>query len=193
MSTHPRPIHPPPIHPPPIHPPPIHPPPIHPPKRETFDLVARTNTDPKGIVRDVDEYRRAPWGLYMARPTPGRAQFGYLESWLLPELGLRVSVFHFNPGNERDQDFYLDVAQISVGAERWETDDHYLDVVVRTGRSADLVDVDELLQAHRDGLVTTATARAALQCAVAAVEGLAAHGYDLNAWLSAIGVHLSWR
>jgi predicted RNA-binding protein associated with RNAse of E/G family len=188
MSTHP-----PPIHPPPIHPPPIHPPPIHPPKRETFDLVARTNTDPKGIVRDVDEYRLTPWGLYMARPTPGRDQFGYLESWLLPELGLRVSVFHFNPGHERDQDFYLDVAQISVGAERWETNDHYLDVVVRTGRGADLVDVDELLQAHRDGLVTTETARAALQCAVSAVEGLAVHSYDLNAWLGAIGVQLSWR
>jgi len=188
MSTHP-----PPIHPPPIHAPAIHAPPIHPPKRETFDLVARTNTDPKGIVRDVDEYRLTPWGLYMARPTPGRAQFGYLESWLLPELGLRVSVFHFNPGHERDQDFYLDVAQISVDAERWETIDHYLDIVVRTGRGADLVDVDELLQAHREGVVSAETARAALQCAVSAVEGLAAHGYNLNAWLGAIDVQLSWR
>jgi predicted RNA-binding protein associated with RNAse of E/G family len=65
--------------------------------------------------------------------------------------------------------------------------------VVRTGRGADLVDVDELLQAHRDGLVTTETARAALQCAVSAVEGLAVHSYDLNAWLGAIGVQLSWR
>jgi hypothetical protein len=32
-----------------------------------------------------------------------------------------------------------------------------------------------------------------LQCAMSAVEGLAAHGYDLNAWLSGIGVQLSWR
>ena len=86
----------------------------------------------------MDTYRLCPWGLYMARPTPGRPQFGYLESWLLPTLGLRASVFHFNPGHERDQDFYLDVARISVGAERWETEDHYLDIVVRTGRGADL-------------------------------------------------------
>ena len=48
----------------------------------------------------------------MARPTPGREQFHYLESWLLPSLGLRVSVFHFNPGHERDQDYYLDVGAI---------------------------------------------------------------------------------
>ena len=129
----------------------------------------------------------------MARPTPGRAQFGYLESWLLPTLGLRASVFHFHPGHECDQDFYLDVSEIVVGPQQWETEDHYLDIVVRTGRGTDLVDVDELLQAHREGLVTTDTAVGAFRRATAAVEGLAAHGFDLNTWLSSLGVHLSWR
>ena len=165
---------------------------MHPPKRETFDLVARTNTDPKGIVRAVDSYRLEPWGLYLARPTPGRAQFHYLESWLLPDLGLRATVFHFNPGHERDQDFYLDVGRITVGPERWETEDHYLDLVVRTGRGTDVVDVDELLEAHRDGLLSTQTAQAALRCALGATAGLSAHGHDLNAWLSSIGVQLIW-
>ena len=165
---------------------------MHPPKRETFDLVARTNTDPKGIVRAVDSYRLEPWGLYLARPTPGRAQFHYLESWLLPDLGLRATVFHFNPGHERDQDFYLDVGRITVGPERWETEDHYLDLVVRTGRGTDVVDVDELLEAHRDGLLSTQTARAGLRCALVATAGLSAHGHDLNAWLSSIGVQLTW-
>ena len=47
---------------------------IHPPKRETFDLTTRTNTDPKGINRAVDVYTVQPWGLYMARPTPGRGR-----------------------------------------------------------------------------------------------------------------------
>ncbi len=165
---------------------------MHPPKRETFDLVARTNTDPKGIVRAVDSYRLEPWGLYLARPTPGRAQFHYLESWLLPDLGLRATVFHFNPGHERDQDFYLDVGRITVGPDRWETEDHYLDLVVRTGRGTDVVDVDELLEAHRDGLLSTQTAQAALRCALGATAGLSAHGHDLNAWLSSIGVQLTW-
>lgn len=171
----------------------MHPPHIHPPKRETFDLVARTNTDPKGIVREVDEYRVQPWGLYMARPTPGRAQFHYLESWLLPDLGLRASVFHFTPGNERDQDFYLDIGRISVGPDRWHTEDHYIDLVVRTGQGTELVDVDELFEAHAHGLVTTETAEAALRSAVTAVDGLAAHGHDLNAWLSSLDVHVTWR
>lgn len=144
-------------------------------------------------MRDVDEYLLCPWGLYMARPTPGRLQFHYLESWLLPTLGLRANVFHFNPGYERDQDHYLDVAAIRVGPDRWHTEDHYLDLVVRTGQDVDLVDVDELLEAHRHGLLPTEVAQDALRTAVTAVEGLAAHGHDLNAWMASIGVELSWR
>jgi hypothetical protein len=129
----------------------------------------------------------------MARPTPGRAQFHYLESWLLPALGLRASVFHFNPGYERDQDFYLDIGRITVGADRWETEDHYIDLVVRTGRGTDMVDVNELFEARAHGLVTPETAEAALLSAVAAVDGLSAHGHDLNAWLSSLDVHVTWR
>ncbi len=166
---------------------------MHPPKHETFDLAGRTNTDPKGFVRAVDEYRLCPWGLYMARPTPGRAQFHYLESWLLPDLGLRANVFHFNPGYERDQDHYLDVTTVTVDGDRWMTEDHYLDLVVRTGRGTELVDVDELLEAHRLGRMSSETAEQALGTAFAAVAGLAAHGHDLNAWLASTGVELSWR
>ena len=129
----------------------------------------------------------------MARPTPGREQFHYLESWLLPSLGLRVSVFHFNAGFERDQDYYLDVCSITAGADRWETRDHYLDLVVRTGRGTELVDVDELLEAYRGGLIDSATAQQALQSAVAAIAGLAAHGHDLHAWLSTAGMRPTWR
>ena len=144
-------------------------------------------------MRAVDEFRLCPWGLYMARPTPGRAQFHYLESWLLPTLNLRANVFHFNPGHERDQDHYLDVATITVGVDRWQTEDHYLDLVVRTGRVTELVDVDELLEAHLHGLLSTGTAQEALRTAVTAIAGLAAHGHDLGAWLSTLGMELSWR
>ncbi|MEB3024092.1 DUF402 domain-containing protein [[Mycobacterium] crassicus] len=165
---------------------------MHPPKQETFDLVAYTNTDPKGVVRDVDVYTVQPWGLYVARPTPGREQFHYLESWLLPTLGLRATVFHFNPGHERDQDFYLDVGDYTPGPERWHSQDHYLDLVVRTGKGVELDDTDELLTAVRAGLLSQDTAEQAVLRAVNAVDGLATHGYDLQSWLSDYGMQLSW-
>lgn len=167
--------------------------PIHPPKHETFDLVARTNTDPKGIVRAVDIYRVEPWGLYMARPTPGREQFHYLESWLLPGLGLRVSVFHFNPGHEQDQDFYLDVGRYRPGPTVWQAEDHYLDLRLRTGVGVRLEDVDELLTAARAGLIGPQDAEQAVRTAARAIEGLARHGYRLDRWTAAEGMALTWR
>ena len=166
---------------------------MHPPKHETFDLRARTNTDPKGIVRAADEYAVQPWGLYLARPTPGRKQFHYLESWLLPSLGLRATVFYFNAGYERDQDYYLDVGEYTPGTNEWTSEDHYLDLVVRTHVGVDLVDVDELLDAVRHGLLTPETGELAVRRATAAIDGLARNRYDLNAWLSGEGMPLTWR
>jgi len=155
--------------------------------------VARTNTDPKGIVRAVDEYVVHPWGLYIARPTPGRAQFHYLESWLLPSLGLRATVFHFNPGHERDHDYYLDVGEYTPGPKVWRSEDHYLDIEVRTGTEAELADVDELLDAVRHGLLTPEVAERAVRRAVAAVDGLARNDYDLSRWMAGNGMELTWR
>ena len=144
-------------------------------------------------MRAVDVYTERPWGLYMARPTPGRAQFHYLESWLLPSLRLRATVFHFNPGHERDQDYYLDVGRYTPGPTAWHSEDHYLDLVVRTGVGVDLADVDELLTAVRHGLLTPETAEQAVLTAVSVIDGLAGHGYDLNRWLAGHGMALTWR
>lgn len=144
-------------------------------------------------MRAVDEYTLLPWGLYLARPTPGRTQFHYLESWLLPSVGLRATVFHFNPGHERDHDYYLDVGEYTPGPAVWRSDDHYLDIEVRTGSAAGLADVDELLDAVRHGLLTPKVAERAVRCAVDAVDGLARNNYDLNGWLATRGMELTWR
>ena len=144
-------------------------------------------------MRAVDEYTLQPWGLYLARPTPGRAQFHYLESWLLPSLGLRATVFHFNPGHERDYDYYLDVGEYTPGDQVWCSEDHYLDIEVRTGSAAALADVDELVEAVRLGLLTPEVAERAVLRATTAVDGLARNGYDLQRWLAGLDMKLSWR
>jgi hypothetical protein len=141
----------------------------------------------------VDDYVVRPWGLYLARPTPGRAQFHYLESWLLPSLGLRATIFHFNPGHERDYDYYLDVGEYTPGADFWSSEDHYLDLEVRTGVGVAVSDVDELLEAVRHGLLTPGVGELAVRRAMHAVDGLARNNYDLNTWLARNGMQLEWR
>lgn len=166
---------------------------LHPPKVEYFDPAEKTNTDPKGVVRDVEEYREEPFGLYMARPAPGRKQFHYLESWLLPDLGLRITDFWFNPGHERDQDFYLDVVDIRREGGVWVVTDLYLDLVLRDKKSVRVIDTDELLAAVTSGLISLADGERALGVSHTTVDGLATHGHDLDGWLSTKDVALDWR
>jgi uncharacterized protein len=165
---------------------------MHPPKIVTFDVPARVSVDNKGFVRAVAEYRVTPYGLYMSRPMVGRASAHWMRSWLLPALGLAVTDFSWNPGHERDQDFYLDVCEIERDGHRWRLTDLYLDIVVRTGRGATVVDVDEFVAAVAAGLLTPRQAEHALACSHAAVDGLAAHGHDLDAWLAARDIVLAW-
>lgn len=166
---------------------------VHPPKVEIFDLDTMTNTDPKGVVRTVREYRVEPFGLYLARDVVDHPSIRAIESWLLPEVGLRATDWFFHPGHERDQDFYLDVVRIDVHGRRWRTEDHYLDLVVRTGRGVDVLDTDELLQAVVAGLLDQAAATAALTTAYRALDGLARHDYRLDRWLATVGARPTWQ
>jgi predicted RNA-binding protein associated with RNAse of E/G family len=166
---------------------------VHPPKTVTFDVPARVNTDTKGFQRPVDEYRETPFGLYMSRAMINRPTAHWVETWLLPDLGLAVTDWWWNPGHAREQDHYLDVCEIVRDGGRWVLTDHYLDIVVRTGRDATVVDVDEFVAAVALGLLAPAAAESAMHTAYRAVDGLASHGHDLDAWLATFGIALTWK
>ncbi|MET9327471.1 DUF402 domain-containing protein [Tsukamurella sp. NPDC003166] len=165
---------------------------IHPPKREVLDPPAMTNTDPKGFVREVEEFRETTFGLYMYRRSD-HPKFDALESWLLPAFDLRANIFHFTPGNERDQRVYLDVARVRRDGNLWRTEDWYLDLVEHPGRPIELIDVDELVAATSADLVSAQDAERAIRAATRAVAGVTAHGHDVDAWLAAEGAPITWR
>jgi uncharacterized protein len=166
---------------------------VHPPKVSTFDVPARVNIDNKGLVRPVDEYRETPFGLYMSRAMVNRPTAHWVQTWLLPELGIAVTDWWWSPGHTRDQDFYLDIGTIERHGDRWTLTDHYLDIVVRTGRDAQVLDVDEFVAAVGLGLLDAPTAEAAMHCTYRTLAGIAAHGHDLDAWLAGFGITLDWR
>ena len=85
------------------------------------------------------------------------------------------------------------VGRYSPGPTAWHSEDHYLDLVVRTGKGVELDDIDELLTAVRHGLLSPEIGEQALRSALDAVEGLSRHGYDLHRWLSGNGLVLTWR
>lgn len=166
---------------------------MHPPKVSTFDVATRVNIDRGGAARAVDEYRETPFGLYMSRAIVDRPTAHWMQTWLLPDLGLAVTDWWWKPGHGRDQDFYVDICDIVREGDRWVLTDHYLDIIVVTGRSAAVIDVDEFVAAVALGLLDPATAEQAMHRTHHAVEGIAAHGHDLHAWLATGGMTLTWR
>ncbi|MEJ5927476.1 DUF402 domain-containing protein [Corynebacterium sp. H128] len=164
---------------------------LHPVKQETFDVPANTNIDPKGFLREVDTYLETEFGLYMARGA-NHPEFGYLESWLLPSLSVRVNKFHYRPGYERNQDFYIDVAAITVSDEKWHTRDYYVDLISVTGEPVEVVDIDELAAATSAGIITADEAEKAIETTLSAVDGITRAGDDAMGWLTARGIELSW-
>jgi len=169
---------------------------MHPPKLETFDVHACTNTDPKGFVRPVDRYHTESFGLYLDRAVQDHPRIARVESWLLPALGIRVTDWWWHPGQERDQDFYIDIVDIErdgPDGSIWRTVDHYLDIVVFSGRVSTVLDLDEYVDAVANGLLDTAAAERALTNSYRVLAGLSAHQHDLACWLSTLGIRLTWR
>lgn len=164
---------------------------IHHPKVELFDVAGMTNTDPKGLVRAVDAYRVTDFGLYMARPVDGHPEISYFRSWLLPELGLRVSRWGAHPGASFTHDHYIDVVDIEPGPV-WRTLDLYLDLLVSNGRGQKLLDVDEVLAATAAELIDLEAAQRAIERAFRAADGIAAAGHDVDAWLTGLGIPADW-
>lgn len=164
---------------------------LHPVKQETFNTVSNVNVDPKGFLREVDTYLETDFGLYMARGA-NHPRFGYLESWLLPKLGLRANIFHFREGVDTRQDFYFDVADIDNTDGVWTTRDLYVDLVSNTGEPIDVLDIDELAAATSAGLISAEEAERAMERTLTAVEGITRYGDDAMAWLRALGIELSW-
>jgi len=164
---------------------------LHPIKEETFDTTDRVNVDPKGYLREVDTYRVTDFGLYMARGA-NHPKFGYLESWLLPQLGLRANIFHFREGVNQRQDYYFDVADINVDGAVWSTRDLYVDLISVTGEPIDVQDIDELAAATSAGLITAEDAERAIDTTLTAVEGITRHQDDPMRWLRTLGIELTW-
>lgn len=166
---------------------------IHPVKLERYDVPGRTHIDAKGIARPLEDVRTEDFGLYTYRTADARA-FDALESWVLPAVGLRATIFRFRPGHEHEQRVYLDVGDFRhVGAGQWEARDFYLDILELPGSAPRIIDTDEFVAAIGAGLINPDDAVRALDISSRAMAGIGLHGGSVDAWLAAtVGIELRW-
>jgi uncharacterized protein len=168
---------------------------IHPPHRYTCDVVRQVTTNRLGEPVPLQACAVTEFGLYtrwlFTQPHPHLLG---IKSWALPALNLRVISWLPGPEYPADtEDFYVDIAETTVDGDIWTIVDHYLDVRVWTGRTARMDDIDEFVAAVLADQLSAASAESALTTSYRALEGITAHGYDLDRWLrTAYGIELFW-
>ncbi|WP_048761086.1 DUF402 domain-containing protein [Corynebacterium vitaeruminis] len=178
----------------------------HPPKAETFNLREMVNIDPKGFRRKVDEFQLlTPNRLYMRRGMD-HPKFGYLESFLLADEGLRISIYHFRPGVKVEHQRYVDIVSIDhTDPQCWRMTDLYLDIL-QAPSDAEAVaplpadaatqirveDVDELVAAHTQGLISDELTEFAIETTLTARAAIAAHGDSIDAWMQSLNLNTTW-
>lgn len=160
-----------------------------PPKVERHDLRRREHHTNTGI-RAVERYQVHAAGLAVVRPFKAHPRIRAWQAHLLPALGLQVCRYEFH--GPREHDYYIDLATITQAGGIWTLTDHYLDVLVWEGVRAELIDQDEFMAAVRAGYLDVARAQAVWAQAQALLRGLAEHGHDVQAYLAAQNVRLSW-
>ncbi|OJF84591.1 hypothetical protein NS14008_22440 [Nocardia seriolae] len=166
--------------------------PPHRPRLEYFNIADLSWTDYRGFLHPVERIHAEPFGLYVER-TVDNPRYHYIETWMLPELGLRATVYHLRPGHDRGQTYYLDIGDYGpCEAKKWRAESHYLHVVARPGQVPELVGIDELLTAHAAGHFDTERTHGAIARAAAVVDGIAGCGHDVDRWLASQGITLSW-
>jgi uncharacterized protein len=172
----------------------------HPVKTERHDTLAYVHQTNTG-QRPVEVYRQHQKGLYVARAFQNHPRVAYWQAHLLPGLlddglsrcGLGLQVCRYDFHGERDHDYYIDIATITQCEHLWTVRDHYLDVLVWNGLSAEIIDTDELNAAIQAGYIDEREYAAAMAGAHRVLGGLAMHGYDLRRWLHSFGVRLDWN
>jgi predicted RNA-binding protein associated with RNAse of E/G family len=167
----------------------------HPVKVERHDTQAGVHHTNTG-ARPVDLYREHARGLYVSRRFVAHPRVSYWQAHLLPDLlpgGLGIQLCHYDFHGERAHDFYIDVASISRQDHVWTVRDHYLDLLVWNGLSAEIADTDELSAALTAGHVSAHEFAAAVTGAHTLLNGLARCGYDVRAWLESQGLNLAWN
>lgn len=178
----------------------------HPPKVETFNLREMVNIDPKGFHRKVDEFRLlSPSRLYMRRGMD-HPKFGYLESFLLADEGLRINIYHFRPGIKVDHQRYVDIVSVDrTDPQCWRMTDLYLDILqVPTDSEAmaplaenaeteiHVEDVDELVAAHTQGLISDELTEFAIETTLTTRAAISAHGDSVDAWMTSLHLDATW-
>ncbi|MFR9730094.1 hypothetical protein ACL03H_12765 [Saccharopolyspora sp. MS10] len=157
---------------------------------DTIDLLAGQRSH-SGAVVPLDRCQVERWGLSIERATPEDPAHDGEVTWLMPELGLRLTRRRSRRRHSRREPSRLTVVRIERGARSWVTTDLLLGLQIPDQGAARIVQAEEFATAISAGMIRLSEADYALRTAHRTLEEITQHR-DINQWLAYRGIFDLW-
>ncbi|MCP3802484.1 hypothetical protein NLX83_24750 [Allokutzneria sp. A3M-2-11 16] len=156
---------------------------------DTFTSVRNYSS---GTARQLTTCRVEPWGLRTECPTP-EDPFSECEvTWLLPDLGLRLTYLRPRSRHARSTPSVLTAVRVQRDTRSWRTTDLLLGLAVPGGTTARIVRSEEFAAAVAGRVLRSSDADLALRTVHRTLEEISYQRHDISSWLCSMGIYDSW-
>lgn len=163
-------------------------------RTDSWDLTAGTHTPRSGRESTSKVLQVSAEWLVTYDAIADHDEVSGAFRWILPKLGIRISKWVPKPHlHWKREDYYVDIVYAEKRESVWLSMDLYLDFLVYDNDRADLIDVDEYVDAVARGLIGQELAIHALQSATRFASRLASVEFRTSALLEEEGAPLAPR
>lgn len=115
-----------------------------------IDFGSASYHDSGGEIYPLTSCVRSDGNAYVAGPVSRTGRVIAHQKWLFPELGWFVGCATVRTDADPN-DWYVDLVEIDVSADRWHVKDYFIDVALYDGDRYEVLDLDEFADAVESG------------------------------------------
>ncbi len=156
------------------------------------DTVSAVRSYSGGTSRHLSTCRVEDWGLKLECPTPEDPFSDSEVTWLMPELGLRLTHHRPRSRHARSGPSVLSAVRVQRDGRAWRTTDLLLGLAVPGGTTARIVRSEEFAAAVAGRVLGPGDADQALRTVHRTLEEISLHRHDLRSWLVHRGIYDAW-
>lgn len=159
---------------------------------DTVDTISAVRSYSSGMSRHLTTCEVERWGLRMECPTPEDPFSDSEVTWLIPDLGLRLTHHRPRSRHARRAPSVLTAVRVERDGRSWRTTDLLLGLAVPGGTTARIVRSEEFAAAVAGRVLQSDDADLALRTVHRTLEEISLHRHDMTSWLMHRGLYEVW-
>jgi hypothetical protein len=159
---------------------------------DTVDTFTAERNHSSGLSTRLTFCQVESWGLRMESPTPDDPFVESQATWLIPELGARLTHQRSRSRHARADAGTITAVRVQRDTRSWRTTDLLLGLSVPGGASARFIGAEEFAAAVAGGVLRADDADLALQTVHRTLEELSRSFHDIGHWLAYHHIYTPW-